>query len=195
MRRAKYVLTRPELHRALMLLPDVSVVGVHITRDPDAVHVTVEGAGVPEFGIAGGDLAAMAWTGTVEAPVLRWPEPAGPGPARGVAVNACRADGTAGGDVPEPARSPLTPAGHLARCADEAESAVVRAVLRGGIGVDGLDLLLEQLRQRAVQALAMRADNMRRSQVLNVLEEHGVSTAAVDTLSSMLSDAADRRAL
>jgi hypothetical protein len=195
-RRAKYVLNRVELHRALGLRPDVAVAGVHITRDPDAVHVTIEGDGVPPFPLGGGDMAMQAWSGTVEAPVLRWPEPAAPRPAAGVAVNACRVDETVGGDAAEPVNtSPLTPAGHLARCADEAESAVVRAVLRGRIGPEGLDVLLDQLRQRALSALAMLEDNQRRNQVLDVLEQHGVSPAAVDELSAMLLVAADRRAL
>jgi hypothetical protein len=97
--RAKFVLGVDLVHRALGLGPEMRVVMLHVTRDPDAVHVTVEGDG-----IVGGsrgvdeDDAVLAWAGLVEAPALPWPLPAGPRPTadRGVTVNMCRVDESVG---------------------------------------------------------------------------------------------------
>lgn len=102
-RRAKYVLNRQEMHQALGLPDDVRVAGMHVTPDPDMVHVMVDG-GVPEYPLAGGDMAAMAWEGTVEAPVLQHPfgkrsDPASAAqtPAGGVTLHGCQVDESVGG--------------------------------------------------------------------------------------------------
>lgn len=62
-RRAKFVLDREVLHRALGLPEDVHVAMVHVTRDPDMVHVTIEGPGVPEREAFGGEVGQLAWRG------------------------------------------------------------------------------------------------------------------------------------
>lgn len=72
-RRAKIVLDMGALHRGLGLDDDVRVVMVHVTRDPDRVHVTVEGEGVPSYPLFGGDLAVLAAEGLVDSPQLAHP--------------------------------------------------------------------------------------------------------------------------
>lgn len=73
MLRAKIVLDMEALHRGLGLDDDVRVVMVHVTRDPDKVHVTVEGEGVPAFPLFGGDMAVLAAKGLVDSPQLAHP--------------------------------------------------------------------------------------------------------------------------
>ncbi len=46
-RRAKFMFDRPTMHQALGLPDDVRIVSMHVTPDPDQLHVIVEGAGVP----------------------------------------------------------------------------------------------------------------------------------------------------
>ncbi len=73
-RRAKFVLDLKAVHRALGLPDDVRVVMLHVTRDPDRVHVTVEGSGVPVRELhSGQDASGLAWHGAVDAPVLEHP--------------------------------------------------------------------------------------------------------------------------
>lgn len=74
MRRAKFILDRRTLHRALGLPADVRVVALHLTNDPDAVHVQIEGDTVPACPMLSDlDAAEMAYHGTTEAPILQHP--------------------------------------------------------------------------------------------------------------------------
>ncbi len=126
MRRAKFVFDRTQLHELLRLGPlgNVRVVAVYTTNDPDQVHIVIEGNAVPASGET-----VLAAQGLTEAPIVRWPIPAGPNPtgtiseqwfldpeaaARrmmqrvdedvaadpSVAVNACQVDETVGGGEP-----------------------------------------------------------------------------------------------
>lgn len=81
--RAKFVLNVHEMHRALGLGPSMHVVQMMCRDDPNVVYVVVEGPGVEAT-----DDARMAADGLVEAPVMRWPRPAGPPVRDEVAVGA-----------------------------------------------------------------------------------------------------------
>ncbi len=78
-RRAKFVFTNTDLHRALNLPPDVRITFVHTTIDPGRIHVVIEGDGVPAVPVFHADgvqpgpgYDELAWTGDGEAPILRY---------------------------------------------------------------------------------------------------------------------------
>lgn len=72
-RRAKFVFGRGLLARALGLPDTVRIVSMHVTHDPDIVHVIVEGDGVPEYGTSLGEHGDLAARGVVQSPVLPHP--------------------------------------------------------------------------------------------------------------------------
>lgn len=92
-RRAKIVLDRVSVADALGL-KGMRVVAMHVTHDPDTLHAEVEGPGVPVLSgrLDRGDHATLAWQGLIDAPVMRWPQPAGP---RGLAAEWADPEGAA----------------------------------------------------------------------------------------------------
>lgn len=82
-RRAKYTLDRSMMAAMLRLPASTRVVALNVTRDPDIVHVTVEGDGVPPMPQPYGDAAEMAFEGLAESVSL--PLPTGPGFPAGTA--------------------------------------------------------------------------------------------------------------
>lgn len=141
-RRAKFVLGVDLVRRALDLGPDLRVVMLHVTRDPDALHVTVEGEGVPVLSgrVDVGDDAVLAWRGLMEAPVLAWPQPAGPRPADdAVEVNVCRVDESVGEAAQSVGAAEPTAARGMVAVEDAGAAAVGRAweavveAVRGGV--------------------------------------------------------------
>lgn len=180
MRRAKLVLNRTEVCQALDLR-GLTVVGLYVTHGPDQLHVEVEGPAVPVFSgqVDAGDEATLAWAGLVDAPVLPWPQPAGPrsaGPrlspqtvveaADRVRVNVCRVDETVGGDDLEADATKTPPA--MTRLWDAAADAAregvppltVVAAVQDAIRTAGA-LRQEDLRREVLETTERTVDLLR----------------------------------